>query len=95
MTNRLNVFVFVSVIGCFVVAVVLGLFTETSSRAIGALLVACGLVAVACSHRLASAQDRLAESALIPSHWKNVRFRTFALWGVGVAILGLLQLFGF
>ena len=95
MTNRLILLIFVAVLGSFVAAVFLGLLTDTPSRAIGALLLACGLTAVAFAHYLTSAQRQLAEKPLIPSRWKNVRPLTFILWGTGVAMIGALQLFGF
>lgn len=95
MSERLGVALFVAVLGSFAAAVLLALFTSTPGRAIGALLVACGLAAVAFAGRLASAQRRLAEKPFIPRSWKNIRPFTFVLWGTGVVVLGVLQLFDF
>ena len=82
-------------LGSFVTAVLLGLFTNLPSRAIGALLLTCGLAAIGFARYLSSAQSQLAEKPFIPENWKNVRPFTFILWGTGVAIVGALKLTGF
>ena len=91
--DRLSVILFLAVIGAFLAAILLGLFAE-DSQAVGALLLAGGLVAVAFARQLTVAQHQLAEKPFIPSHWKQVRPLTFLLWGLGVALVGLIQIFG-
>ena len=82
------------VIGSFVAAVLLGLFTNAPSRALGALVLAVGLAAVTFARVLATAQKDLAKKPFVPRHWGDVRPTTFVLWGSGVALLGILLLLG-
>jgi len=93
-TDRLSLALFLGVIGAFVAAVLLGL-SSAGSHAVGALMLAGGLAAVAFARQLTIAQHQLSEKPFIPSRWKEVRPFTFILWGVGVALVGLLQLLGF
>lgn len=92
--DRLSLLIFLGVMGSFVTAALLGL-SSSASRAVGALLLAAGLTAIALARHLTIAQRQLSEHPLIPGHWKNVRPLTFILWGAGVALVGILQLCGF
>ena len=94
MNDRVNLLLFVSVMGSFLAAVLLGLFASESRYAVGALLLGAGLASVAFSRHLATAQQLLSEKPFIPRSWSNVRPLTFKLWGCGLVILGVLQLSG-
>lgn len=90
---RNNLFLYVAVLGFFIVAVLLALFAKSSNQFIGVILIICGFMSVMFSRQLTVAQHQLAEKPFIPDHWKDVRPLTFILWGTGVTIIGLLHLF--
>jgi len=92
-SDRLSQLLYVTVIGLFVAAVVVGLATRSSERVVGVLLIAVGAGAIAFARSLTLAQQQLAERPYIPAHWKEVRPLTFVLWGSGVLLCGVLQVF--
>ena len=57
------------------------------------MLMAAGACAIWFSRALTQAQQELAERPYIPSHCKEVRPFTFMLWGTGVFIVGLANVF--
>jgi hypothetical protein len=90
MNNRLRLVLTFGVLASFVVAGLLALYTDTPARAIGALLLGAGLTAIALG--LKTAQEQLADTPSTSHYLANVRPLTFALWGGGVALVGVLQL---
>jgi hypothetical protein len=92
MNNRLQLTLTFGVLASFVVAGLVALYTVTPARAIGALLLGTGLTAIGLARGLKTAQKQLAHTPSIPRYWANVRPLTFALWGSGVALVGILQL---
>jgi len=94
MSERLGTALLLTVFGLFIAAVLLILHVGTPIRLVGLILVLAGLVAAVFAPTLATAQKGLAEKPYIPQHWEGVRPLTLRLWGVGVAVLGVLMLFG-
>ena len=90
---HLNRVLFLAVLSAFLSAVVFGFLKRGSGQIEGVLLLAAGLCAVAFSKRLTEAQHELAEKSFIPRSWANTRPLLYVLWGSGVALLGVLQLF--
>jgi hypothetical protein len=94
MTNRVGLFLLLAVGGTFTAAVLLVLaFPNEPSRIVGALLLACGLVALVFARHVAAAATALDDKLHIPKFLHGRPF-TFALWGAGLALLGILQLLG-
>ena len=94
MTDRIGLWLFLTVLVSFVAAVLLGLFASEARYSVGTLLVVAGSSSFVFSHRLTLVQQRLSEKPFIPRNWNNVRPLTFKLWGTGLVILGVLQLSG-
>lgn len=80
------------VLGSFVVAGLLALHTDTPTHAIGALLLGTGLTAIGLASGVKTVQKQSADIPSTPSAWANFSPLTLALWGSGVALIGLLQL---
>lgn len=57
------------------------------------MLMTVGASAIWFSRALAEAQQELAKRPYIPIHWKEVRPFTFMLWGTGLFIVGLANVF--
>jgi len=58
------------------------------------LLLVAGISAVVFARRLNEAQHYLAERGFVTKNWGNSRPLLFVLWGIGVAGIGAMQLFG-
>lgn len=82
-----------AVFGLFCAAVIFSFVNQRSQGVVGIVLMTVGASAVWFSRALAQAQLKLAERPYIPSHWKEVRPLTFMLWGTGVFIVGLANVF--
>lgn len=92
MNNRLRLVLTFGVLASFAVAGLLVLYTDTPARAIGALLLGTDLTAIGLARGLKAAQEELTATASTSRYFANVRPLTFALWGGGVALVGVLQL---
>lgn len=93
MRDRANRAQLVVIIGAFASGVLLFVFTGAPSRLIGSLLLAGGLVAVAGARGIAAAAakpDVVRVMSLGTSTRSTLRATTVALWGAGVALVGLL-----
>ena len=90
-TDLVSLLLYVAILGLFVAAAMVGLVSRSSDRVVGVMLMAVGAGAVAFARSLTLAQHQLAEKPFIPEHWKNIRPLTFVLWGVGVFIIGVAQ----
>ena len=98
MRDRLNLLLFVGILGSFATGVLLYLFTGAPARLVGGLLMVAGLVAIAGARgaAAAAAQPNVVRIISIGTRTKSeLRPTTFVLWGSGVALVGLLQLLGF
>jgi hypothetical protein len=92
MSERVKLLLFVAVLLAFMAAVLLGFVVRGSSRAEGLLLVASGVCAVIFSRQLTEAQHALSEKPFVPRSWSSTRPLLYVLWGVGVVLLGVLEL---
>ena len=98
MRDRLNLLLFIGILGSFAAGVLLFLFTGATARLVGGLLVVVGLVAIAGARSVAAAAARpdVIRIVSLGTRTKSeLRPTTFVLWGCGVALVGLLQLLGF
>jgi hypothetical protein len=91
--NRDLLIWFVVIAGFVAIGVLTFSFGFESIGGIGLIIV--GSVTVFFAHNIAKAQKNLAAKPFVPDHWKGVRPFTFALWGTGVAILGVIWLIHF
>lgn len=92
--DRVGVLLLCTLLGAFIAAVVLGIFSNELNRMSCGLLLAAGIGTVIFAPRLSATQQALSDKSYIPSHWKSVRPLTLILWGSGVAIMGIIQLLG-
>jgi hypothetical protein len=90
---RVNLLLFLAVLLAFLSAVLFGFVKQGSGQVEGLLLLVSGLCAVVFSKRLTEAQHELAEKSFVPRSWATTRPLLYVLWGSGVAMLGILQLF--
>ena len=89
--NR-NLVLWTLIVGGFIAAGLIALFYRLDKLA-GVGLVVIGVAAALFARDLTSAQHELADRPYIPDHWKDVRPLTFQLWGIGVALVGILWVF--
>lgn len=92
-TDLLSLLLYIAVLGLFVCAAIVGLVTDSSERVVGVMLLAVGAGAIAFARNLTVAQRQFAEKPFVPERWKQIRPLTFVLWGVGVMVLGISQVF--
>ncbi len=92
--SHANLAILFAVVGVFVLAATLGVSGHASDFVVGAMLFVCGVTAIVFARSLTKAQRRLSRVPVFPSRWENVRPFTIILWGSGVALVGLLRLFG-
>jgi len=76
------------VIGLFVTAAA---FSEQLGQALaGAIAFAAGVLAIVFRAELAELQHRIAETGAVSESWREARPFTWLLWGVGVALVGVI-----
>lgn len=92
--NRSDIAIFCAIIGGFVLVVVLTLVFGGSGRALGAALMVLGAAAIVFGRAVAIAKRSIGERILLWSGRNTIRPFTFRLWGFGLIVLGLLQIFG-
>jgi hypothetical protein len=98
MRDRLNQLLLFGIFAAFAAGVLLSLFTGAPARLMGGIFVAVGLGAIvgARSAAAAAAQPKVVRIVSLGTRTtSSVRPTTIALWGCGVALVGLLQLLGF
>ena len=98
MRDRLNLLLFVGILGSFAAGVLLFIFTGAPARLEGGLIIVVGLVAIvgARGAAAAAAQPNVVRIVSFGTRTTSeVRPTTFVLWGSGVALVGLLLLLGF
>lgn len=89
---------YIGILGFFAAAVLISLFTGAPARLIGGLLLAVGLGAIAGARGVAAAaaQPHVVRVVSLGTRTKStIRPTTIVLWGISVALIGLLQLLGF
>jgi hypothetical protein len=83
-----------AVLGAFAFVVLTGLAFRSFDRALGAVLLVVGVVAVVYARRLSAARAGLAARVPLWPETAAVRPFTLRLWGAGVAVMGVLMLAG-
>jgi hypothetical protein len=91
-SHLVRFFLVFAVLGSFVAAGLLALYTQTPTHAVGALLLGGGLTAVAFARTLGRRREGSGDQTSPFRYWLGARPLTFVLWGSGVALLGVLQL---
>lgn len=91
--NLPSLILYVAVFGLFITAGVFSFVNHRSEGIVGVMLMVVGASAIWFSRALAQVQHELAERPYIPSHWRKVRPLTFVLWGTGVFIVGIANVF--
>lgn len=82
------------VLGGFIFVVTVGLASRNIDRTLGAVLLAVGIVAMLCAHRLSTAKAALGERFPLWPGRNTLRPFTVRLWGFAVAILGVFMIMG-
>ena len=86
--------VLAAVIGGFAFVVIVGIAFHRVDQALGAVLIAVGLLAALCAGRVSAAKAALGERVPLWTGRNTLRPFTVRLWGIGVAVLGMLMLAG-
>lgn len=92
-TNPPNFILYLAVFGLFLAAVVFSFINQRSQGIVGVILMLVGAIAIWFSRLLTEAQQELAKRPYFPSNLNDIRPLTFVLWGVGVFIVGLANVF--
>jgi len=92
-TSLSNLILYLAVFGLFITAIVVSFVNQRSEGIVGVILMVVGVGAIWFSRALTEAQQELAERPYIPNNWRDIRPLTFVLWGTGVFIVGIANVF--
>jgi hypothetical protein len=93
-TNRSDIAIFLLVFGAFALVVLLFLAFDGIERLLGGALFIMGVVAIVLARPVSDAKQAIGERIPLWPGRNTLRPFTVKLWGAGLAIIGLMCLFG-
>lgn len=93
LTNKWHLSLYYAVLVLFVIAIVISLISGEHNLLVGTLLLVVGAIVIQFSRLISEVQQELSKQRYFPSRREEVRPLTLILWGTGVFILGLANIF--